>query len=571
MRKFFRPFLVLLAIFAGGEAFAIREVVISEIAWMGTSASTSDEWIELRNTTSQAIDLTGWTLRSADGTPAITLAGSVQTNDFFLLERTDDTSTSVAADQIYTGALGNTGEELILEDASSTEIDRTPTGAWVAGDNGTKKTMERIDPALLGTDSGNWTTYAGTGSTATDANGDPVFGTPRETNSNDSSGDSGSSTSGSSGPPAFQSGTVVVKITEIAPINLGANTEWFEFTIEGNEAVDITDWKISNGGTPKTFGDNKADLVLGQGGQQLSGQVMADTDGRVRETSTAEKITLPADRLIFLPTASENRAWFYWQKSPVGLTDGGGTIEILDENGQVLDSITYEAAKSGTKDGIGYAEIWNRHETKPDTLYPLIVENYDTRGTPNPAPPTFPDDIELLISEVSPDRNDPQEAIDFIELFIPSSNEDPVNLKYLEVKHNGTPLLFIENDSWVDVGNFIVLKIDGNPPAIPGASNQIYKTTPGISAGSGTVEVILYSGTSWEPKNVGGTMEKMEDFLCWKNGDLSQTEQDRVDKNVPNNWNGECVDISKLIRNESIARRSEERRGGKECRSRWSP
>jgi len=102
MRKFFRPFLVLLAIFAGGEAFAIREVVISEIAWMGTAASTSDEWIELRNTASQVIDLTGWTLRSADGTPTITLTGSIQANDFFLLERTDDTSTSVAADQIQT-------------------------------------------------------------------------------------------------------------------------------------------------------------------------------------------------------------------------------------------------------------------------------------------------------------------------------------------------------------------------------------------------------------------------------------------------------------------------------------
>ena len=36
------------------------DVVISEIAWMGSTSSSTDEWLELHNNTATAIDLTGW-------------------------------------------------------------------------------------------------------------------------------------------------------------------------------------------------------------------------------------------------------------------------------------------------------------------------------------------------------------------------------------------------------------------------------------------------------------------------------------------------------------------------------
>ncbi|HEC21057.1 MAG TPA: hypothetical protein ENI70_00910, partial [Candidatus Peregrinibacteria bacterium] len=50
---------------------------------MGTSASTDDEWLELKNNTEQEVDLTGWELRAQDGTPSIALVGSVSANGFF--------------------------------------------------------------------------------------------------------------------------------------------------------------------------------------------------------------------------------------------------------------------------------------------------------------------------------------------------------------------------------------------------------------------------------------------------------------------------------------------------------
>ena len=61
------------------------DVVIYEIAWMGTSASTSEEWIELFNTTGSSIDLSGWILAASDGTPSVSLSGTIGANSNVLV------------------------------------------------------------------------------------------------------------------------------------------------------------------------------------------------------------------------------------------------------------------------------------------------------------------------------------------------------------------------------------------------------------------------------------------------------------------------------------------------------
>ena len=100
---------------ASGIPDASSGVVINEVAWAGTLASHYDEWIELYNNSDRDIDLRGWLLIAADGTPAIHLNGTIPARGFYLLERTDDTSVAnIPADQIYTGALENTGETLYL-------------------------------------------------------------------------------------------------------------------------------------------------------------------------------------------------------------------------------------------------------------------------------------------------------------------------------------------------------------------------------------------------------------------------------------------------------------------------
>ena len=100
------------------------DVAINEIAWMGTEASYNDEWIELYNNTDFSINLVGWVLKAGDGSPEINLTGIISAKSFYLLERTDDYSVpGISADQIYTGALGNSGENLELYDSSGNLID----------------------------------------------------------------------------------------------------------------------------------------------------------------------------------------------------------------------------------------------------------------------------------------------------------------------------------------------------------------------------------------------------------------------------------------------------------------
>lgn len=158
------------------------DVVINEIAWMGTAASTYDEWIELYNTTGNVIDLTGWSLNATDGEPTISLSGMILAHQHFLLERSDDNTVSnIAADQFYSGALGNSGEILELRDASNNLIDEVDS--WYGGDNDTKSSMERISPHVSGTQSSNWGTNDGITKNGLDAGSNPLNATPKAQNS----------------------------------------------------------------------------------------------------------------------------------------------------------------------------------------------------------------------------------------------------------------------------------------------------------------------------------------------------------------------------------------------------
>lgn len=148
---------------------AVEGPVISEVAWMGTTIDANDEWIELYNPTDQTIQLNGWTIKATDGTPTIPLTGSIAPGDTYLLERTDDSTVpGIAADQVYTGALSNTGEALELVNSSNQASDTV--SQWYSGDAASRATMERRDAAVSGDDPQNWQTST----TSYDAG----FGTP---------------------------------------------------------------------------------------------------------------------------------------------------------------------------------------------------------------------------------------------------------------------------------------------------------------------------------------------------------------------------------------------------------
>jgi hypothetical protein len=172
-------------------------VVINEIAWAGTAAQSTDEWIELYNPTDEVIDLDGWTLvfgdtvihlGDVDGATVEIRRSIVEPNGFFLLERTDDTCVSdIEADVIYRGSLSNQGVALYLLDPSGATIDTANLEgtAWPAGSAAdgapAYASMERV--LLTGGDRPeNWGTNDGIIRCGKDANEGPVNGTPRMKN-----------------------------------------------------------------------------------------------------------------------------------------------------------------------------------------------------------------------------------------------------------------------------------------------------------------------------------------------------------------------------------------------------
>ncbi len=539
--KYWIPFFG--ALFFPSFVFATSKIIISEI---GACESGDSEWIEVWNISEENIDLTEWkfyeqgsnhSINEVDGGAILnanTRAVIVDKKDDFLTVFPEFTG------QLFDsswGSLKNTGEEITLKDETGA-IDTTEQFTYPECETG--KSLERTASNADPTQSTTW-------QSANDS------GTPGAINVAESQEETEEEPEEESSEITFVSGTATVKINEIQAHNVDETEEWFEFYLEGNEAVDISDWQVSNGsGTKKTFLSEKDKLVFVGGGQNLAGQeVILNSNGKViSENTEGTTATLDADKLIFLP---ENKAWFYWSQSPISLVNSGGTVEILDGSDVVLNTITYAEAKSGTSSGIEWYEVWNRHETK-NTFFPLIYKNPEdqnyrhTQGAENHAPPTYAEDLELLISEASPDRKS-ETGPDFIELYVKSASNDPVNLKYLEIKHNGTSLYTFETDFLVNVGEFLVIKLGQAYSGIVTQSSpyEIYTDKKdGLSSGSGTVEVILFSGTSFETT---------EDFLCWKDETLSQTEATRVTNNVTaGNWSGDCVEIGELIDNESVAR-----------------
>ncbi len=165
-------------------------IAINEIAWMGTIASSYDEWLELKNNTGHTISLSQWAIESKDNTPRIALSGSIAPREYLVLERRG--GTVVIDSSIFTygngsseWALGNSGEELVLSH-SGTVFDSTPAitgGAWPAGVSSAKKTMERYASKESGADIFNWGTNLGFISNGEDADGEDISGTPGAKNS----------------------------------------------------------------------------------------------------------------------------------------------------------------------------------------------------------------------------------------------------------------------------------------------------------------------------------------------------------------------------------------------------
>ncbi len=139
--------------FFGISSIARASVYINEIAWMGTSVSSTNEWIELFNDGQDSVDLSGWKIISVDGGLTINLSGNINSGGYYLIERTDDdTVLNIVADLVapFGSGFSNSGEDLILKDSIGNTIDTLSfSSGWPAGDNTTKETMQKSNGSWI--------------------------------------------------------------------------------------------------------------------------------------------------------------------------------------------------------------------------------------------------------------------------------------------------------------------------------------------------------------------------------------------------------------------------------------
>jgi len=178
----------LLAILCTIPQVSLAAVYINEIAWMGTTNSANDEWIELHNDGTAPVSVAGWRLTDgANFDVVLDGAGSIAPGAFAVLERTDDDSAPGSAFFIYTGSLPNTGTTLRLYDATGALVDQVAGGEnWqiVGGDNTTKETAQYTN--------GGWITASPTpGASNVSATAQPINTTSQQTTTSQTS--SGSS------------------------------------------------------------------------------------------------------------------------------------------------------------------------------------------------------------------------------------------------------------------------------------------------------------------------------------------------------------------------------------------
>jgi len=226
-------------------------VVFSEIAWMGGSMSSNDEWIELINLSNRDISLNGWWILNQDGGIEISFSetDNLSRGSFYLLERTDDNSVpEVIADKIYVGSLSNDGEWLKIVDNDCRLVDEIDASlGWdnFGGSQNEKKTLERNITDL------SWQTSVS------------PYGTPKKPSfgySSPSQSENFPPVDNQNQNPESQSTNQepIIIVSEImAGSSVSSNDEFVELFNFGTESVDLTGWSLRK----KTSSGNENPLV----------------------------------------------------------------------------------------------------------------------------------------------------------------------------------------------------------------------------------------------------------------------------------------------------------------------
>ncbi len=323
--------------------FPPQAILINEIAWAGTFASANDEWIELHNPGPEPVDLAGWRLTDG-GDIHPSLSGNLPPYGFFLMERTDNSTVSdIAADQIYTGSLRNSGERLELLGPAGEIVDTANSagGGWPAGDAETRVSMERRGGSDL---PGNWATFSGYSGNGLDAAGNPIQGTPRRANS------LFYPTPTPTGIPS----RIVINEVLIRPRH-----DW-----EGTGGVTTADEFI------ELYNPGRMDVYL-------KGWWLDDSSGGGSSPFDLPGVTIPA----------KGYAVFFRSQTKIALNDTGDTVRLLAPDERMIDEISYLSVRAAN---LSFGRLPDGSDHLRYGLWPTPRQANLLFDEPVPVPPSGP-------------------------------------------------------------------------------------------------------------------------------------------------------------------------------------
>lgn len=323
-------------------------IIINEVAWAGTAASSNDEWIELYNPGLNTVNLNGWHLFILDMNRNIVqdilLTGSIPAGGYYLLARSSSNtptppacvvfnSADVTIDKTFTASLSNSGAILELKDPPGNLVDTANSdgGSWPAGLSFNYSSMERRGTVL--DSSTAWFTFAGpTASNARDCVGNRVRGTPKGSN---------------------WAWTVTITPTPRPPKTATPRppTPFGRMVI--NEFLPRAGFDWNNDGVIDVNDEFIEIENLGPVDVNLSGWKLDD------EINTGSSpYTLPNKIL-----KTGEHAVFYGSMTNILLNDSGDSVRLINKSGVVVDARTYGVVKYPDQshcripDGNGYWQL----------------------------------------------------------------------------------------------------------------------------------------------------------------------------------------------------------------------
>jgi len=419
--------------------FGIGTVVINEVAWMGSAASSSDEWIELYNTTGALIDLTGWEIHAATSATVSTIIkfnSSTCTNGclipahgYFLLERNDNAVKNVDADLIFAWSLlSNSGAIMLLcspynvssntcnTNSLSVPIDEANRngGAWPAGSASTYGSMER---KFFNSDADtNWFTFAGTtavppctqghdaGWNGTTASANLIKGTPKCANW---------AVNVTATPRATYTPTrTPTPVPQPAPV------------LVLNEFLARPGHDFNNDGLVNTYDEFIEVINAGLVDVNLANYKLDD-----EKDLGSPPFSLPSKTL-----KPGEIAVFYGSQTGISLSDAGDTVRLLKaSNNTVVDAYTYPILKSLD---ISYCRL-------TDGYGDWVPRCFPTPGLPNalagslPSLPGAPSGSACLLPDTTP--------LEFVQAECLDTGLDMWNPAFWDTPDEGSDVSFSEH------------------------------------------------------------------------------------------------------------------------------